>query len=155
MAWFERSNLHYTRSLFALWLAEGQLALGQQSDARILLETVVAKTRENGYRHLEGVAERLLGEALGPGDPAAVEHLDLAHRVLEEVGARNDIAKVLVARARCHLASGDATAAGEALKQAKEMFASLGTVDGPILAGSLLDSLPAKAEAGDIAAASS
>ena len=71
VAWFARSQLHYTRSLFTLWLSEGHLALGERSEARAALDTVLATTRENGYRHLEGMAERLLGEALGPEDPTA------------------------------------------------------------------------------------
>jgi tetratricopeptide (TPR) repeat protein len=142
VAWFERSQLHYTRSLFALWLAEGHLALGQRSEARAVLDTVVASTRQNGYRHLEGVAERLVAEALGPEDPGALEHLDLATRILEEVGARNDVAKVLVARAGCHRAAGNIAAARTALEQALAVFTSLGTVDGPLLVASLLQSLP-------------
>src|SRR5262249_11712096 len=84
VAWFERSQLHYTRSLFALWLAEGHLALGQPSEARALLETVVTTTHEKGYRHLEGAAERVLAEALGPVDPAAPGHLARAALLLEE-----------------------------------------------------------------------
>jgi class 3 adenylate cyclase/tetratricopeptide (TPR) repeat protein len=142
VAWFERSQLHYTRSLFALWLAEGHLALGQRSEARAVLDTVVASTRQNGYRHLEGVAGRLVAEALGPEDPAALDHLALATRILEEVGARNEIAKVLVARAGCHRAAGNVAAARTALEQALAVFTSLGTVDGPLLVASLLRSLP-------------
>jgi class 3 adenylate cyclase/tetratricopeptide (TPR) repeat protein len=142
VAWFARSQLHYTRSLFTLWLAEGHLALGERSQARAALDTVLTTTRENGYRHLEGMAERLLGEALGPEDPTAAEHLDLANRILEEVGARNEVAKVLVARAACHRAAGDLAAARAALKQALAIFTSLGTVDGPPLVASLLASLP-------------
>ena len=141
VAWFARSQLHYTRSLFTLWLAEGQVALGERSQARAALATVLNTTRENGYRHLEGMAERLLGEALGPDDPTAIEHLDLANRILEEVGARNEVAKVLVARAACHRSAGDLAAARAALEQALAIFTSLGTVDGPRLIASLLQSL--------------
>jgi hypothetical protein len=145
VAWFERSQLHYTRSLFALWLAEGYLALGQREKARAVLDTVVATVRENGYRHLEGVAERLLGETLGPDDPAGGEHLDVALRVLEDVGACNDVAKVLVARAARLLAAGDVAGARADLEGAQAMFVSLGTTDGPRVVASLLASLPATA----------
>ena len=105
---------------------------------------MLTSTRENGYRHLEGVAERLLGEALGPEDPTALAHLDLASRILEEVGARNDVAKALVARAGFRRAAGDYAGARAALEQALAIFTSLGTVDGPRLVASLLQSLPAQ-----------
>jgi class 3 adenylate cyclase/tetratricopeptide (TPR) repeat protein len=149
VAWFARSQLHYTGSLFTLWLIEGHLALGQRALALAALETVLATTRENGYRHLEGVAERLLGEALDPGDPAALEHLDRAGRILEEVGARNDAAKVLLARARHHRATGDLPAARAALEQARAIFASLGTIDGPQLVAALIESLADTVESPD------
>jgi tetratricopeptide (TPR) repeat protein len=143
VAWFGRSQLHYTRSLFAIWLAEGQLALGQRAEARATVDGVVVTARENGYRHLEGVAERLLGETLPPGDPAAAGHLDAAMAILEEVGAANDVAKVLVARAATLCASGDAKGARAALERAREIFTSLGTIDGPRQVAARLAALPA------------
>jgi alkylation response protein AidB-like acyl-CoA dehydrogenase len=66
---------------------------------------------------------------------------EIARRA-EEVGARNEVAKVLVARARCHRAAGNVAAARTALEQALAVFTSLGTVDGPLLVASLLQSLP-------------
>jgi tetratricopeptide (TPR) repeat protein len=142
VAWFERSRLHYTRSLFALWLAEGHLALGQRADARAVLDTVLATTREKGYRHLEGVAERLQAEALGPSDSEALAHLVRATSLLEQVGARNDLAKVLVVRAGFCRAAGDCAGARATLEQALAIFTALGTVDGPRIVASLLQSLP-------------
>ena len=147
VGWFERSQLHYTRSLFSLWLAEGHLALGQAAEARRVLEVVLDTTINNGYRHLEGVTERLLGEAVGV-DPGALEHLDRATAVLQEVGARNDVAKVLVARAVYHAATGDIARAREGLERAHEIFIALGTVDGPRIVASLLASLPAVSATG-------
>ena len=142
VAWFERSQLHYTRSLFATWLAEAQLALGQRAEARATVDVVVATTRENGYRHLEGVAERLLGETAPPDDPSASAHLDVAMQILEEVGGANDLAKVLVARAAPLCASGDPKGARAALERAREIFTALGTTDGPKQVAALLATLP-------------
>ena len=140
VGWFERSKLPYTRSLFSLWLVEGQLALGRVGEARAVLEGVLDTTVNNGYRHLEGVAERLLGDALG-SDPAALDHLDRAETILREVGARNDLAKVFVARAAHHTATGDVAQARENLERAREMFDSLGTIDGPRMVAALQASL--------------
>jgi tetratricopeptide (TPR) repeat protein len=142
VAWFERSKLHYTRSLCSLWLAEGHLALGQRAQARAVLDTVMGIVRDNGYRHLEGIAERLAGESLAPDDPSAAEHLERAARILDEVGARNELAKVLVARAACRRSAGDVAGARDALERARAIFTSLGTVDGPPLVASVLESLP-------------
>jgi hypothetical protein len=148
VAWFERARLHFTGSADALWLAEGHLALGQLSEARAIVETVLVTTREKGYRHLEGVAERLLGEALGPESAAALEHLAQGRLILDEVGARNEVAKVLVAQAACYRAAGDPTKARATLEQALEIFTALGTVDGPALVASQLASLPGHVDVG-------
>ncbi len=150
VSWFERSHLHYTRSLCSLWLAEGYVALGRRSEARAVVDTVMAIIRDNGYRHLEGVAERLVGESLGPDDPAALDHLRRAACILDEVGARNEVAKVLVAQAACHRAGADVAGARAALERALAIFRSLATVDGPPLVASLLDSLPGHPKAGDV-----
>src|SRR2546428_9545632 len=69
-AWFEKSNLRYTRSLPTLWLAEAYLRQGEPSRAQKLVEEVLATSRERSYRHLEGVAHRLLGECQTPDDAA-------------------------------------------------------------------------------------
>jgi len=147
VAWFARSQLHYTRSLFTLRLAEAHLAMGQRAEARAVIDTVLATARDRGYRHVEGMAERLLAEALGPEDPAALGHVEIATRILEEVGARNDVAKALVTRAACHRAAADIPGARTALEQALEIFTSLGTVDGPPLVAARLDALSARIDA--------
>ena len=90
MAWFERSQLRYTRSVTALRLAEGHLRPGDRRRAGEILERIIVDSREGGYRHVEGVAERLLGECALPADRAgAARHLAAAERILTEVGARN------------------------------------------------------------------
>ena len=145
VAWFERSHLQYTRSLFSLWLAEGHLLLGRRAEARTVLEPVLSSTREIGHRHLEGIAERLLAEALGPEDQSALAHLARATRILEEVGARNEVAKALVTQATFLRAAGDVAGAHAALERALTIFTSLGTVDGPRQVASLLQAFPGHA----------
>jgi hypothetical protein len=96
------------------------------------LEEVLATSREDGYRYLEGVANRLLGEALAPADPAAAAGLlEAAVRLLGEVGARNELAKALVAQAQCRRSAGDQTGARQLLERALALFATLGTLDEP------------------------
>src|SRR5262249_50682583 len=130
--WFERSNLRYTRCSWALRLAEGHLALGDGARARALVEEVLAFTRVGGYRHLEGVAARLLGTVLVDVDPAVAEvQLDAAIHILEEVGARDEVARGLVSRAGLRENTGDYEGARDLLTRALTLFEELGTLDEP------------------------
>jgi tetratricopeptide (TPR) repeat protein len=130
VAWFERSKLRYTRSFVALWLAETHLRQGDRAEARALIDDVLVTSREIGYRHLAGVAVRLLGESLVVSEPEAARgHLDAARQMLEDVGARNDLAKTLVARATLHRTMGEPGAARRLLGEALAIFEALGTVD--------------------------
>jgi len=130
VAWFARSNLHYTRCSWALRLAEGFLRQGERSSARAVLEDVLATSRELGYRHLEGWAARLLGEVLAPDDPSAAAcQLELATRILEEVGAEDERAKALAAQGGLRQAAGDVAGARELLERAVTVFETLGTID--------------------------
>ena len=100
-----------------------------------------------GYRQLEGIAERLLGESMAVEHPtAAVEHLESAMRILQEVGARNEVAKVLVAQATLCRTSGDETRARVLLERALALFEALGTLDEPLriraALAALQDNLP-------------
>jgi tetratricopeptide (TPR) repeat protein len=131
LAWFDMSRLRYTRSTTSLRLAEGYLALGQRQRARELLDEVLDTSRDLGYRHHEGVAERLVGDSLLDEDPAAARaHLDTAERILTEVEARNELAKALVSQAQLRRAAGDWAGARARLEHALEIFERLDSVDG-------------------------
>jgi tetratricopeptide (TPR) repeat protein len=132
VAWFERSQLRYTRSVTALRLAEGHLHAGDPRRAREILERIIVDSREGGYRHVEGVAERLLGECALPADRAgAARHLAAAERILTEVGARNELARTRMGQATLRHADGDPAGARALLREALEIFEALGTLDGP------------------------
>jgi tetratricopeptide (TPR) repeat protein len=129
VGWYERARLPYTRSLFSLWLAESLGRAGDGTRAQPIAERVRQTSRETGYRHLEGVAERVLGECLvGRDDPAAVRYLTDAIATLASVGAQNEVAKALAARGRV---ARDATAARADLERALAIFTTLGTLDEP------------------------
>ena len=140
VAWFDQSHLRYTRSVFALRLAEAYLRQGSPRRARAVLEEVLATTRKLGYRHLEGVAERLFAESLATEDPVATAaHVELAIAIHEEVGAENELAKALVIQAEL-VRRHDLPKAREHLERALILFEELGTLDEPsrvrgILAG--------------------
>jgi class 3 adenylate cyclase/tetratricopeptide (TPR) repeat protein len=132
LAWLERSRLRYQRARFALWLAEGHLREGDPVGARGVIEDVLGISRDFGYRRVEGEAERLLGESLIPDDPtAAADHLAAAVSILEEVGAHNELAKVMAARADLLRAAGDVVSARKLLEGALAIFEELGTLDEP------------------------
>ncbi len=130
LAWLDRSQLRYTRSVIALCLAEGYLRAGEPGPARTLVEEVLATCRDVGYRHLEGVAHRLLGELLLRREPAAAaRHLETAAETFERVDARNELAKALVAQADLAAAAGDEAGARRRLERALELVVTLGTLD--------------------------
>jgi class 3 adenylate cyclase/tetratricopeptide (TPR) repeat protein len=130
--WLERSHLRYQRARFALWLADGHLREGDRAGARRVIDESLAMSRDFGYRRVEGEAERLLGESLIEDDPTgAAEHLATAVRILEAIGAQNELAKALAARGELQLASGDFAPGRRLLEEALLMFEGLGTVDEP------------------------
>lgn len=133
IAWFEKSRLRYPRLRFALWLVEGHLRRDDRAAARLLIEGALKTSRTMGYLHFEGTACWLMGECLAPEDPAAAEpYLETAMEILGRIGARNDLARVAVTRARLRQAAGDAAAAGQLLHEAHAIFHALGTLDEPV-----------------------
>jgi class 3 adenylate cyclase/tetratricopeptide (TPR) repeat protein len=140
VAWFEQSRLSLTRTWYALWLADGYLLQAQAERARPLAEEVLKASRDAGYRYFEGVAQRIIGTSLIDADRAAAEmHLAAALDILEEIGAQNELAKTLVARAQLSRAAGDSAAARPLLERARDIFEALGTIDEIARIRALLD----------------
>ena len=130
VAWAAGSHLVYTRSQYSLWLAESLVRGGDREEGRALALTALQTSESTGYRFLEGVAHRILGEALPPGDPEATVHLQRAHDVLASIGARNELAKTLLAQAIERAGRVPAEAAS-LLARARAIFEALDTVDEP------------------------
>jgi class 3 adenylate cyclase/tetratricopeptide (TPR) repeat protein len=132
VAWLDKSHLQLTRSQFALCLGDGYLRQGQAARARAIVEEILVIAHGSGYRHHEGIAHRLLGEVLARENPAmAASHLEAGLRILDEVGARNEFAKTLVAQAAVQRAQGDDAGARQRLERALALFEELGTLDWP------------------------
>ena len=133
LAWFDRSQLHFTRTMTALRLGEGLLALGERERAKALAAEIRDASLERGYRYFEAMAERLLGECLVHDDPAAASpHLDLAMRLFEQIGARNDLGKTFVNQAEVERIAGNRASGRELLERALGIFEELGTLDEPL-----------------------
>jgi tetratricopeptide (TPR) repeat protein len=127
--WFGGTNLLYTRSLYSVWLADSLVRTGDREPGRTLAAAVLATSQSVGYKHLEGVAHRVLGESLMPDDrDAAMRHLRQARRILEDIGARNELAKTLLAEAAGRAALGEAEEASRLIDEGRRIFAALGTV---------------------------
>jgi class 3 adenylate cyclase/tetratricopeptide (TPR) repeat protein len=124
-AWFKQLKLQYTWTYFSLWLTEGYLRLFQDDIAAELAKRALSATKMHGYRHLEGLAHRMVGESLVGFDRSqAREHVEQAISMLQSVNARNDLAK-----ARVLLASLLPNGSQELLADALRDFKALGTVD--------------------------
>jgi len=129
--WYAGSHLVYTRSQCSLWLAESLVRSGDRDAGRALAASVLQTTESIGYRYLEAVAHRILGESLTPTDPEAAVHLLRARDLLEPIGARNELAKTLAAQATLHVAQGEIAEARRLLGEARVIFGELDTVDEP------------------------
>jgi tetratricopeptide (TPR) repeat protein len=124
-AWFQQSKLQYTWTYFSLWLTEGHLRLGQADQAAELAGRALSAAETYGYRHLEGLAHRIIAESMLHADLSrARRHAEQAIQLLKSVGARNDLAKARVVQAS--LAPTEAPAQ---LAEALREFRALGTVD--------------------------
>jgi tetratricopeptide (TPR) repeat protein len=130
VAWFDRSQLGYSRASAVLRFAEGYLRQDDRSRARALLDDVLKVSRELGYRYFEGRAELLLSECMLVAAPEAAEaHLTSATEILTAVGARNDLGKALVVQAELRRRAGDLADARELLGRALKVFEELRTLD--------------------------
>ena len=104
---------------------------------------MLATSETVGYRHLEGVAHRVIGESLAASDgDAALVHLQRARRLLDETGARGELAKRFRRRGDAAGHRGDADAARALLSEAGKIFEALGTIDEPSRLRAALQSLP-------------
>ena len=140
ITWFEQSRLSHVRLPATLRLAEGYLRRGDVAVARELIDDVLSNSRALGYRYLEGLAEHLMAQCLVFDAPAvAVKHVTGAHRIFEAIGARNDLAKALVTRAK--LSQKDRVEARRLLSEAMAIFETLGTIDEPARVGAALAAL--------------
>ena len=140
IAWFDRSSLHHVRVTPALRLAEGHLSRGELGTARALIDDALTMSQAKGYRYVEGLAHRLLAECLAVESPVvAMQHVTDAHRIFEAIGARNDLAKILVTRAK--LSQSDPVEARGLLEDAAAIFKALGTLDEPARVGAALAAL--------------
>src|SRR5262249_36321569 len=106
LAWFDKSQLHFTRSSLAPFLAQASACGGHPAQARQWADEVLAASRDGGFRYLEWVAERLLGETADVPEVAEA-HLARAAAIAGEVGAENERARAMVARAEHWRARGD------------------------------------------------
>jgi class 3 adenylate cyclase/tetratricopeptide (TPR) repeat protein len=130
--WYARSNLHFTRYQFMLWLGEAYLRAGALEPARQTAEEVLTASAEMGYRHLEAVARRLLGESLLAVEPSmATRHLRDAVAAFRRSGARDQLARSLINQAALRHMRGDEAGAIAALEEGLTIFQEIGTLDEP------------------------
>jgi transcriptional regulator with AAA-type ATPase domain/tetratricopeptide (TPR) repeat protein len=140
MAWFEAAQLKYTQSLITLRLAECHVGQGNGPRAREMLEGVIRLSRECGYRHCEAVASRIMGESFLAEDPvAAAAHLEAATALLQDIGARYDLARVMTAQGELADAAGDRVRARGLWQKALAIFEELDTIDEPSRVRRLLE----------------
>jgi tetratricopeptide (TPR) repeat protein len=131
VAWFEKSRLRYTRARYGLLLAEGYLRRGDRASACPLIESLLETSRTLGYLHFEAMACWLMAEyLLSEAHVSAEPYVEKAMKILERIGARNDLARAMVTRAALRQAAGDIATAYALLDEAHRIFRALDTLDG-------------------------
>jgi class 3 adenylate cyclase/tetratricopeptide (TPR) repeat protein len=132
LAWLGRSGLRYAYLTDALRLAEGHLRRGDTTNAQPLIQDILEVSRASGYLHFEGRACWLMGDCFAAEDSMAAEdYIENAMRILEGVGARNDLAKAMLTRAALRQRAGDNVMARQLLERTRALFRELGTLDEP------------------------
>jgi DNA-binding NtrC family response regulator/tetratricopeptide (TPR) repeat protein len=145
--WFAGTHLLYNRSTCSGWLAESLVRSGDREAGRQMAAAVLATSESVGYRHVQGVALRVLGESLLPEEAgAAAHHLQKARAIFEHIEARNDLGKTLVAEAAVHAVRGEPDRARPLLDEAGRIFTALGTTDEPDRVRAALRALPGGAD---------
>jgi transcriptional regulator with AAA-type ATPase domain/tetratricopeptide (TPR) repeat protein len=145
--WFAGTHLLYNRSTCSGWLAESLVRSGDREAGRTVAAAVLATSESVGYRLVQGVAHRVLGESFMPDDAgAAAAHLQKARSIFEQIVARNDLAKTLVAQAAVHATRGESDQARLFLNEAARIFEALGTTDEPDRVRAALRMLPGGAD---------
>jgi class 3 adenylate cyclase/tetratricopeptide (TPR) repeat protein len=130
LIWFDKSRLRYTHARYTLLLVEGHLRRGDRAIARPLIEGLIQTSGTLGYRHFEGMARWLMGVCLAPEAPPAAEpYVETAIGILEQISARNDLARAIVTHAALRQAAGDHATARDLLDRAHAIFQELGTID--------------------------
>ncbi len=128
LGWFENSHMRWSHVIGTVWLCEGYLRRGDRGAARPLIDYVLETSRATGYRQYEGRGCWLMAECVAADAPASAEnYADDAIRTFEQIGARNDLAKAMVTRARLCRNSGDVDTARELFQQARATFQALDT----------------------------
>jgi class 3 adenylate cyclase/tetratricopeptide (TPR) repeat protein len=131
VAWFDAHKLRYTKAAVAVWLADAYVAAGDRARARAIAAEALETSQTVGARYLEARAERVLGTACLDEPAAAAPHLDRAAAISEDIGAHDELARTLTARAALHAAAGDRAAARTLLERAVVLFDSCQTLDEP------------------------
>jgi tetratricopeptide (TPR) repeat protein len=152
--WFAGTHLQYNRSTCSGWLAESLVRSGDREAGRAVAAAVLETSRSVGYRYVQGIAHRVLGESLMPDDVGgAAGHLQDARDIFEQIDARNDLAKTLVTQAAVHAARAESDQARAVLDRAARIFEALGTIDEPDRVRAALRALPGGANTSANAAA--
>jgi tetratricopeptide (TPR) repeat protein len=109
------------------WLAEVELLRNRPTEALQAAEQGLELARGHGYLFDAALCERALGLALLTVDDERAEtHLRLALQQFEGIGARPEVARTLMALARCATQRGQPAVARAEAAEAAELFQTLG-----------------------------
>ncbi|MGB7292191.1 MAG: adenylate/guanylate cyclase domain-containing protein [Thermodesulfobacteriota bacterium] len=125
-------GLGHQQAQFSAFLAEAYLSIDERDKALERIKSTLEISKESGFRHLEGMAYRVLGEIYGGTDfNKAKNYIEDSIRILKEIGAKNELAKSYLSLGRLYKEKGEKDKAKKYATQALHIFEKLGTLHEP------------------------
>jgi len=135
-------GLGHQEAQFSAYLAEAYLTINERDKALERTKSALEISKESGFRHLEGMAYRVLGEIYSEAKSnEPKKYIEDSIRILNEVGAKNELAKSYLSLGRLYKEKGEKAKAKKYLTQALHIFEKLGTLHEPEKARKLIHEL--------------
>jgi class 3 adenylate cyclase/tetratricopeptide (TPR) repeat protein len=123
-------------------LAEAYLSISERERALETIKSALAVSTKAGFRHIEGMALRVLGEIYGSSNfHKAKKHTEDSIKIFKKIGAKNELAKSYFSLGRLYKEKGEKGKAKKYATQALQIFEKLGTLHEPEKARKMLRDL--------------
>jgi tetratricopeptide (TPR) repeat protein len=126
----------------AVPLGEAYLSISERERALETIKSALDVSKKSGFRHMEGMALRVLGEIYGASEfHKAKKYIEDSINIHKKVGAKNELAKGYFSLGKLYMAKGERVKAKKYVTQALKLFEKLGTLHEPEKAREVLKDL--------------
>jgi class 3 adenylate cyclase/tetratricopeptide (TPR) repeat protein len=135
-------GLKQQEAICTVSLAEAYLSISKRERAQETIESALDVSTKAGFRHIEAMALRVLGDIYDPSDfHKAKKHIECGIKIFKKIGARNELAKSYLSLGRLYKEKGEKAKAKKYATQALNIFEKLGTLHEPEKAREILNEL--------------